>query len=79
MEIMAAFIVGYILGARQGREGLQRLGASLQALVESSTVRELSGAALSAASQRLGQRSWLLGLVGDVAKDAVMRLLSTRR
>ncbi|MFN3337342.1 MAG: hypothetical protein ACK42I_07560 [Thermomicrobium sp.] len=79
MDIVAAFIVGYLLGTRQGREGLERTLASLQAIAQSSVIREVSGAALTLASQRLGQRSWLLGLAGDLAKDALARLLLPRR
>lgn len=79
MDVLAAFLVGYLLGTRQGREGFERVISSLRVIAESNVAKELSGAVLALASERIGQRSWLLGLLGDMAKDAVMRLLSTRR
>ncbi len=57
MGIVAAFLVGYLLGTRQGHQGLKRALASLRVIAQSSAIREVSGAALTLASQRLGQRS----------------------
>lgn len=79
MEIVAAFLVGYLLGIRQSRDGMERFFESIRAIGRSPEFRNLSGTAASLAAQRLGSRSWMLDVATDLTKDALTRLLTPRR
>ncbi len=60
MEVVIGFAVGYWVGTRQGRQGLQHALESAQAIWASPETRRLLGEGLSAAApvmDRLGTRS----------------------
>ena len=77
VEVVLGFAVGYYLGTRQGRDGLQKALDSAQAIVASEETRRLLGEGLSAlesvaapAMDRMGgksgrSKSALLGSVMD--------------
>jgi hypothetical protein len=79
MGVIAAFVVGYVIGARQGQVGMDQTVSALRALAQSGLVRDLSRVAASLVAKRLGNQSWLLGLASDLAKDALLRMLTPRR
>ncbi|MER3437981.1 MAG: hypothetical protein C4346_10540 [Chloroflexota bacterium] len=79
MEVLAAFVAGYLLGLRHGQDRFDQLAEAVQTIVRSPEVRGLSTAAVSLVAQRMGERSWMLGVAGDLAKDALTRLLTPRR
>ena len=77
MEVILGFVVGYLVGTRQGRQGMQNALDSAQAIWASPETRRLLGEGLSAfemaaapAMDRLGngsksRRSALLTTVVD--------------
>ncbi len=48
VEVVLGFAVGYLVGTRQGREGLQKALDSAQAIMASEETRRLLGEGLSA-------------------------------
>ncbi len=48
VEVVLGFAVGYLVGTRQGREGLQKALDSAQAIIASEETRRLLGEGLSA-------------------------------
>jgi hypothetical protein len=78
METLIGFVVGYLVGAKEGKGGLERLKVSLTAIASSPEARKLFGEALSMAQpvvQRAssGGLSNLGGLAGPVVKQLVNR------
>lgn len=66
METIIGFVAGYLAGSREGKEGLQRLRSSWQAIKTSPEVRRLAGEALSVAgglTKQASRRS--LGTMGN--------------
>ena len=64
METVLGFAIGYFIGTRQGREGLQKALDSAQAIMASEETRRLLGEGLSAlesvagpALDRMGRKS----------------------
>ncbi len=87
MEVVLGFAVGYYLGTRQGRDGLQKALDSAQAIVASQETRRLLGEGLSAlesvaapALDRMGGKSGRskAALLGSVM-DEVLERRSARR
>jgi len=78
METLIGFVAGYLVGAQEGKGGLERLKASLSAIASSAEARKLFGEALAVA-QPVVQRassaglSNLGGLAGPVVKQLVNR------
>ncbi len=69
METILGFIAGYIAGAQDGKDGLQRLRASVSAILASDEVKRLSAEALSMAEvtvRRVAAGKSLSGLSGTV-------------
>jgi len=83
MEALIGFVVGYLVGAKEGKGGLERLRISLSAIASSPEARKLWGEAMSMA-QPVAQRassaglSNLGGLAGPVIKQLVDRASSAR-
>jgi hypothetical protein len=48
METVVGFAVGYLVGTREGRKGVDKLRDSLMAIRESADVKQLVGEALGA-------------------------------
>jgi hypothetical protein len=87
VEVVLGFAVGYYLGTRQGRDGLQKALDSAQAIVASQETRRLLGEGLSAlesvaapALDRMGGKSGRskAALLGSVM-DEVLERRSARR
>jgi hypothetical protein len=81
METLIGFVVGYLVGAKEGKGGLERLKVSLTAIASSPEARKLFGEALSlaqpvvqrASSAGLSNLGGLGGLAGPVVKQLVNR------
>jgi hypothetical protein len=87
VEVVLGFAVGYYLGTRQGRDGLQKALDSAQAIMASQETRRLLGEGLSAlesvtapALDRMGGKSGRskAALLGSVM-DEVLERRSARR
>lgn len=81
METIIGFLVGYVVGSREGKEGLERLRTSWKAITTSPEVRKLAGEALSVAEQVTEQTSVRsLGAVGgSIARTLTERVAGTRQ
>ena len=82
MEVVLGFAVGYFIGTRQGREGLQKALDSAQAIMASGETRRLLGEGLSAlesvaapAMDRMGGKSSRskAALLGSVMDEVLER------
>jgi hypothetical protein len=78
MEAIVGFVVGYLVGAQEGRGGLDRLRASLKAISASPEARRLAAEALTVAemvARRASSQglSGLGGSAGGVAEMLVQR------
>lgn len=51
METIIGFLAGYLIGSREGKQGLERLRSSARAIINSPEVRRMAGEALSLAEQ----------------------------
>jgi hypothetical protein len=69
METLIGFVIGYLVGTQQGRDGLQKVRASAQAITESPEVREMLTTGASLASSAVKQV--LSGGAGAVLNGAV--------
>ena len=81
METIVGFVAGYLVGAREGRDGLERLRSSWHSIRTSPEVRKLAGDAISLAESVVRQRSGsasIGGAVGNVT-DMLMRRASGAR
>jgi hypothetical protein len=89
METLIGFVVGYLVGAREGKGGLERLKVSVNSILASPEARRLVGEALAVA-QPMAQRATsaglgnfgglggLSGIGGTVVKELVNRASGTR-
>ena len=75
METMIGFMIGYYVGTRQGREGLDNAMAALEAIKKSPQTRELINTAFAAAGPLIKQVT--SGGAGAVVSGVVDEL--TRR
>lgn len=84
METVIGFVVGYLVGAQEGKSGLERLKASVASIASSPEARRLVGEAMAmaqpvvqkATSAGLGNISGmggLSGIGGAVVKQIVNR------
>lgn len=74
METLIGFVVGYLVGTRQGRDGLQKVRASAQAISESPEMRQMLAAGVSVGTSAVKQvLSGGSGPVLRVAFDAIAR------
>jgi hypothetical protein len=75
MEAIVGFVVGYLVGAQEGRGGLERLQASLKAISASPEARRLAAEALTVAEMvaRRASSRGLRGSAGGVAEMLVQR------
>jgi hypothetical protein len=80
METIVGFVAGYLVGTRQGREGLERLRASLQSIKNSPEVRKLAAEAVAAAETAVRQASsgGIRGLGDGVTELLVRRAVASR-
>ena len=83
MEVVLGFAVGYYIGTRQGRKGLQEAIESAQAIMASPETRRLLSEAISTfeavagpAMERMGRRSGSgsrVALIGSVVDELIER------
>lgn len=80
METIMGFVAGYLVGTRQGREGLERLRASLQSIKNSPEVRKLAAEAVVVAETAVRQASsgGIKGLGSGVTDILVRRAVASR-
>jgi hypothetical protein len=75
METIVGFVAGYLVGTREGRDGLERMRSSWHSIRTSPEVRKLAGDAMTLAESLVRQRSGstsIGGAVGNVT-DMLMR------
>ena len=79
METIVGFLAGYLVGTRQGREGLERLRASVQSIKNSPEVRKLAAEAVTVAGAAVRQASsgGIKGLGGSVTDILVRRAVAS--
>lgn len=83
METLIGFVVGYLVGAKEGKGGLERLKISVSAIAASPEARKLLGEAMAMA-QPIAQRassaglSNLGGIGGTVVKQLVNQVSGSR-
>jgi hypothetical protein len=84
METIVGFVAGYLVGTREGRDGLDRLRSSWHSIRTSPEVRKLAGEAVSVAEMAVrqvsgrGGLSGLSGAVGEVTDMLVRRAVGAR-
>jgi hypothetical protein len=83
METFIGFVVGYLVGAKEGKGGLERLKVSVNSILSSPEARRLIGEAMSVAEPVARKASSaglsnLGGIGGAVVKQLVSRATGTR-
>ena len=87
METIVGFVAGYLVGTREGRDGLERLRASWHSIRTSPEVRKLAGEAVTMAEmmvRRAPGRGKITGLgslsgaVSEVTDMLVRRAVAAR-
>jgi hypothetical protein len=83
METIVGFVAGYLVGTRQGREGLERLRSSWNSIRTSPEVRRLGAEAVTVAEMAVRQASrgglkGLGGTIGGVTDVLVRRAVTPR-
>jgi hypothetical protein len=83
METIVGFVAGYLVGTREGREGLDRLRSSWNSIRTSPEVRKMATEALAVAEMAVRRTSGgsgisLGGAVGGVTDMLVRRAAAAR-
>ncbi|HTT00221.1 MAG TPA: hypothetical protein VMI33_26780 [Streptosporangiaceae bacterium] len=84
METLVGFVAGYLVGTREGRDGLQRLRTSWHSIRTSPEVRKLATEAVAVAEMAVRRTSGrgglgsLGGAVGEVTDMLVRRAAAAR-
>jgi len=77
METIIGFAAGYLVGAREGTDGLHRIKSSVQAIAKSPETRRMAAEAMSFAGIFLRQTSARgIGATATGVADLVVRRLS---
>ncbi len=77
METIIGFVAGYLVGAREGKAGLERLKTSWRAITSSPEVRKMASDAIVLAEQMV-KRAPVGGIGGTVVRTLTSRA-TTRR
>jgi hypothetical protein len=77
METIIGFVAGYLVGAREGKAGLERLKTSWRAITSSPEVRKMASDAIVLAEQVV-KRAPVGGISGTVVRTLASRA-ATRR
>jgi hypothetical protein len=77
METIIGFLAGYLVGAREGKDGLERLKTSVNAIRSSPEVRKMASDAIVLAEQMI-KRAPVGGISGTVVRSLASRA-ATRR
>jgi hypothetical protein len=78
MEAIIGFVVGYLVGTREGKTGLERLKTSWHAIRTSPEVRKMAGDAITVAEQMV-RRAPVGGIGGTVVRTLASRAGGTRQ
>jgi hypothetical protein len=86
METVIGFVVGYLVGAREGKGGLERLKVSVNSIIASPEARRMITEAMAVAqpviqratSAGLGSLGGAGGIGGAVVKQLVDRAVGAR-
>ena len=81
METIVGFVAGYLVGTREGKDGLERMRSSLRSIRTSPEVRKLAADAISMVEATVRQRSGRAGIggaVGNVTDMLVRRATAAR-
>jgi hypothetical protein len=81
METIVGFVAGYLVGTREGKDGLDRLRSSWHSIRTSPEVRKLAAEAVSVAEMAVRQvsgRGSLGGAVDDVRDMLIRRAVGVR-
>ncbi len=80
METIIGFAAGYLVGAREGRDGYDRLKTSVEAIMKSPEARRMAAEAMSLAGIVIRQASARgLGASATGVAELVMRRMSQSR
>jgi hypothetical protein len=69
MEVIVGFVAGYLVGCRDGKDGVRRLRSTAEAIVSSNEFRRLATEAVSmagAVARRAASGRSLAGTVTDI-------------
>ena len=76
METLIGFVVGYMVGAREGKGGLERLKVSVSSIVNSPEARRMLSEAMAVAQPVIQRASSAgLGNVGGIGGAVVKQLV----
>ena len=81
METIVGFVAGYLVGTREGKDGLDRLRSSWHSIRTSPEVRKLAADAITLVEGVVRQRSGRAGIggaVGNVTDMLVRRAAGAR-
>jgi len=80
METIVGFVAGYLVGTREGKDGLERMRSSWQSIRTSPEVRKLAADAISLVETTVRQRSGRAGIggLGSVTDMLVRRAVGAR-
>ena len=81
METILGFVAGYLVGTRDGKDGLERMRSSLHSIRTSPEVRKLAADAITLVEGVVRQRSGragIAGAVGNVTDMLVRRAAGAR-
>jgi hypothetical protein len=80
METLIGFVVGYLVGAKEGKGGLERLKVSVNSILASPEARRLVAEAMTVAEPfaRKASSAGLGGLGGTVVRQLVSRAAAAR-
>jgi uncharacterized protein with PhoU and TrkA domain len=80
METIIGFAAGYLVGAKEGRAGFDRLKSSVQAIAKSPEARRMAAEAMSLAGVIVRQTSARgIGTSASEAAELVLRRISPAR
>jgi hypothetical protein len=84
METIVGFVIGYLVGAQEGKGGVERLKASITSIISSPEAHRLIGEAMSVAepvvrqASKAGLSNFGGGVGGAVVKQLIDRATGTR-
>jgi hypothetical protein len=82
METIIGFVIGYLVGSREGKAGLERMRTSANAIMRSPEVRRLAAEAMTVAESAARQVSTSRGaggIGGSVARTLIDRVTNDTR
>jgi hypothetical protein len=79
METVIGFVVGYVVGTREGRAGFEKMVSSFDAIRRSEELRRMVGTAVATATPVLRQLAGggAAAMVGSVVDELTRRAVGT--